>query len=126
MIAGRVGYDVALSTGQTTMLTITKIEHFTMERGTEREEQALREAWAAIEERKRQTSALLLGVFLTVAGFMIMALVLALPSQLCIHHAGLTDPGCTIQNISPGFVLITTIAGIVMIGGGGYVLWKNA
>lgn len=98
-----------------------------MERGTEQEKQALEEAWATIEEQERQkrrANTQLFGSLLVSAGLIITAIALALPPQLCIHQAKLTDPGCKIQNISPEFILTTIIASSSMIIGGGYILWR--
>jgi hypothetical protein len=89
-----------------------------MERGTEREEQALRKAWAAREQRQRRTNALLLGTTLVFTGLMITAFALVMPLELCVHGDGIDGARCTTQDLSSTIVLIVLIAGSIMIIGG--------
>jgi uncharacterized BrkB/YihY/UPF0761 family membrane protein len=97
-----------------------------MERGTEREEQALREAWAAREKRKRRTNALLLGITLVFAGLMIMAFALVVPLELCVHGDGIDGARCTAQDLSSAVVLLVFVTGTIMLIGGGHMIWQNA
>jgi hypothetical protein len=75
-----------------------------MERGTEHEEQTLREAWAARERRKRRINALLLGTTLVFTGLMITALALVVPFELCVHGDGIDGVRCTTDPTKSGVV----------------------
>jgi uncharacterized BrkB/YihY/UPF0761 family membrane protein len=97
-----------------------------MERGTEREEQALREAWAAREQRQRRTNALLLGTTLVFTGLMITTLALVVPLELCVHGDGIDGARCSTQDFSSTVVFIVLFGGSLMIIGGGHMIWQNA
>jgi hypothetical protein len=96
-----------------------------MKRGTEREEQALREAWAAREKRQRRTNTLLLGTTLVGTGFMLIAFAFVVPLEFCVHSAGYAGARCTTQDLGSPSVLILLIAGSIMTIGGGGMIWKN-
>lgn len=72
-----------------------------MERGTEREWEAVREAWRAIEARRARTDALLLGSVLAGSGFLIVAFALLVPLDLCVHGAGIDGSVWTTQRLGP-------------------------
>ena len=97
-----------------------------MERGTEREEQALRKAWAAREQRKHQTSALLFGASLIGTGLLLIAFALVLPLELCVHGAGIDGARCTTQDLGSTAMVITLNGGGIMITEGGRRIWQNA
>ena len=97
-----------------------------MERGTEREEQALREAWAARERQKHQTSAFLLGISLAGTGLLLITFALVSPLELCVHGAGIDGTRCTTQDLSSTAIVIMLIAGSIMITEGSRRIWQNA
>lgn len=98
----------------------------TMERGTEHEEQTLREAWAARERRKRRINALLLGTTLVFTGLMITALALVVPFELCVHGDGIDGVRCTTQGLNSPVIYVVLVAGSIMMLRGGQIIWQNA
>ncbi|EMA56599.1 hypothetical protein [Halococcus thailandensis] len=97
-----------------------------MERGTEYEEQAVREAWAARERRKRRTNALLLGTTLVFTGLMITAFALVVPFELCVHGDGIDGVRCTTQSLSSPIIYVVLVTGSIMMLRGGQIIWQNA
>ncbi|EMA55501.1 MULTISPECIES: hypothetical protein [Halococcus] len=96
-----------------------------MEQGTEREREAVREAWDAIAARRARTDALLLGGVLVGSGLLIVAFALLVPLELCVHGAGIDGSICTTQQLSREAMLLALIVGGIMTGGGGHLFWQN-
>lgn len=89
-----------------------------MERGTDREREALAREWAAIERRRALATRFLFGTALVTGGVVLLALGLAAPVTFCVHGAGVPGGACGVDRLgAPGRGLLVATGGLLVAAG---------
>ena len=93
-----------------------------MERGTDREREALRERWAAMERDRELADRLVYGMALLGTG--VLLLVLSVPSEACIHGDGVAGAVCTGVSGPAGVEAALVVLGAASLTGGSWLCWR--
>jgi len=91
-----------------------------MERGTDREREAVRQRWAAMERREQAATRLIEGTVLTLTG--VVLLLLAAVPRACAGDGGFT-PEC-VAVVSPSAALALGLLGPLAVAAGLWRCWR--
>ena len=93
-----------------------------MERGTDREREALRERWAAMERDRELADRLVYGMALLGTG--VLLLVLSVPAEACVHGDGVAGAVCTEVSGPAGVEAALVVLGVASLTGGSWLCWR--
>jgi hypothetical protein len=92
-----------------------------VERGTDRELEAVRERWAAMERERALADRLVYGAALLGAGALL--LVLSVPAEACVHGGGVAGAVCTAIEGPAAVERALVVAGAAALVAGSWLCW---
>jgi hypothetical protein len=93
-----------------------------MERGTDRETEALRERWAELDRERALADRLVYGAALVGVG--VLLLLLSLPGEACIHGGGVAGSACSAVEAPPAVEAVLVVLGAVSLIAGAWLCWS--
>jgi len=87
-----------------------------MERGTDREREAVRERWVELERQRARADRFVYGAALLGAG--VLLLLLSVPGEACVHGGGVAGAACTAVEAPAVLEAVLVALGVAAVVGG--------